>query len=561
MRWPAGAERFPRAAVSKRQWLAVVSLGIALTAVLTYPTVRYFGTVGRFDTGDGRFSIWNVAWIAHALIDDPRHLLDANIFYPHRHTLTYSEMNLVAGTLATPVYAVTRSAVAAHNSAVFLGLLGAFIAMWALVYRLTASFWSAAASATAYTFSAFTASHTAQIQLLMFFGFPLVMLAFHDLDRTATVRSGVWLGIALSITGLSCGYYGVYSGGLTALVAVVFARPQRRYWMALGAAALTTGLVIGPVVLVYERIRAAEGAVRAPTQQMLDTYSANLSAYLTSGTIVQTKVLGAIKTGLGSVSPALVPGPASEVLFPGLMVIVFAIVGVVVGLSSTEWRRLTLGYVAVALFAAWASFGPRAGLYSLFERWLPGMSLLRAPARSGIVVIFALAVLAGSGLAALVRRKQWTGPVVVGLLVAELWVPWPLQAWPTESSAYTLLASLPRGGVVEFPFPYISGNFHEHTKAMTRSMRNWQPLLNGYSDHVPDDFYELALPVNAFPDPQSFAILRKHDIRYVIVRVRDYGNGEYGTALVNRYPPYEKYLRRLVEDQGVWLFEIVSWPE
>jgi hypothetical protein len=272
-------------------------------------------------------------------------------------------------------------------------------------------------------------------------------------------------------------------------------------------------------------------------------------------------VLGAIKTGLGSLSPALVPGPPGEVLFPGFVVTVFAIVGIVVGLSSIEWRRLTLGYAAVATLAAWASLGPRGGLYSLFDRWLPGMSLLRAPARTGIVVIFALTVLAGTGLTRFVRRKQWIGPAVVALLAAELWVPWPLQAWPVESSAYTLLASLPPGGVVEFPFPYINANFHQHTKAMTRSMRNWQPLLNGYSDHVPDDFYELALPVNAFPDPQSFAILRQHDIRYVIVRLRDYGNGEYANALVSRYPPYEKYLRRLLEDQGVWLFEIVSWPE
>jgi len=84
----------------------------------------------------------------------------------------------------------------------------------------------------------------------MFFGFPLVMLAFHHLHRTGTLRSGVWLGVALSITGLSCGYYGVYAGGLIALVAVFFARPERPYWIAVGAAALTTSLLIGPVVLV-----------------------------------------------------------------------------------------------------------------------------------------------------------------------------------------------------------------------------------------------------------------------------------------------------------------------
>ena len=58
------------------------------------------GSVGRVDNGDGQLSIWNVAWVARTLAVDPLHVFDANIFYPHRNTLAYSENNLGAGVLA-----------------------------------------------------------------------------------------------------------------------------------------------------------------------------------------------------------------------------------------------------------------------------------------------------------------------------------------------------------------------------------------------------------------------------------------------------------------------------
>jgi hypothetical protein len=48
-------------------------------------------------------------------------------------------------------------------------------------------------------------------------------------------------------------------------------------------------------------------------------------------------------------------------------------------------------------------------------------------------------------------------------------------------------------------------------------------------------------------------------VRYVIVRVSDYG-GDARPRLLARFPPYDKYLRRLTTDQDVWLYEIVAWP-
>ena len=86
-----------------KELASVLLASAALTAALTYPIAFKLGHVGRIDNGDGKLSIWNVAWVARALVVDPRHVFDANIFYPHRGR-SYSENNLGAGALAIPAY-------------------------------------------------------------------------------------------------------------------------------------------------------------------------------------------------------------------------------------------------------------------------------------------------------------------------------------------------------------------------------------------------------------------------------------------------------------------------
>jgi hypothetical protein len=144
-------------------------------------------------------------------------------------------------------------------------------------------------------------------------------------------------------------------------------------------------------------------------------------------------------------------------------------------------------------------------------------------------------------------------------MCGELWVGWPLEPMPPVPSAYRLLATLPRGAVVEFPFPYLTSDFHNHARAMLMSTYHWQPLVNGYSDFIPPDFRQIAIPINGFPDAASFAIMRAHDVRYVIIRAKEYGSTL--DILRARFPAYAQYLHRLNDDKDdVWLYQILSYP-
>ena len=70
---------------------------------------------------DALFSVWRLAWFAHQLPRDPAHLFDANIFYPERLTLAYSEAMIVQGVLAIPIVAAGGSAVLAYNLVMLAG--------------------------------------------------------------------------------------------------------------------------------------------------------------------------------------------------------------------------------------------------------------------------------------------------------------------------------------------------------------------------------------------------------------------------------------------------------
>ena len=85
---------------------------------------------------------------------------------------------------------------------------------------------------------------------------------------------------------------------------------------------------------------------------------------------------------------------------------------------------------------------------------------------------------------------------------------------------------MPRGPVAEFPFFDRRIDFHMHTRYMLNSTAHWQPLLNGYSDHIPADFRELAPVLATFPSQDSFNAMRERRVRYVTINRGRQGYGE-----------------------------------
>jgi hypothetical protein len=120
------------------------------------------------------------------------------------------------------------------------------------------------------------------------------------------------------------------------------------------------------------------------------------------------------------------------------------------------------------------------------------------------------------------------------------------------------LATLPPGAVAEFPFYSEPYDYYRHTLYMLLSTYHWHPLLNGYSDHVPRDFREIAAPVSRFPSEEAFRLLEARDVRYVLFHLNLYGARR--DDLLAALREQGRYLRPLRIEQTMLLYEIAAWP-
>ena len=544
--------------------------GVLLAVLMTWPLAPQLGSVGRTGApmnssgwtganGDGLFSIWNVAWVARTIVADPVHLFDANIFYPHKNALAYSEANLLSGVLGAPVWWATKNPYATLNFVNLAAFATSYLCAWLLIRRLTNDPGSATVAAVFFAFCPYVFAHTAHVQLLWTAGLPLSMLMLHRIADQPTVRRGVDLGLALLFQALACAYYGIFAA-LMVGYAVLFFTISRSYlrnpswWQSIAVAAVVSIAGVAPVLLPYLGIQQDEGFRR--TLEDAIRYSANGASYLASSAHAHAWLLKAIANW----------PHWTDVVFPGFGAIAFGLTGATLAAFSKAHvrreRETALLYGALGVLAFWASFGPQAGLYTVLFK-IPMFSFLRAPVRLGIVVVLCLAVLAGLALGRLLiatgNRRKWAAALLTAGALAELAVvPFGWDRALVAPSAYEVLGKLQKAPLAEFPFYGGRVAWHLHTQYMVFSTLHWMPMLNGYSDHTPAAFRPESIVLDSFPSNDSFRILQRARVRYIGVHWDMFGPR--AEEIRQRLEPYLVYLRPLSSDERMTLYEIVGFP-
>jgi hypothetical protein len=550
--------------------LVVIGFGI-LTVYLTSPLAFHLGTVGRLDNEDTRMLIWNVAWVARTLILDPLHVFDANVFHPHRGTLAYSESNLGAGIVAIPMYWATRNPYAAHNFAVLMSFVLSATCTYYLVRYLVGDRRAAAVAGICFAYCPYIFSHLAHVHLLMTAGLPLSMLALHRVADRPTAWRGAALGLAIAAQALFCGYYGVFVAVTIGFAVMILAATGRRwtdlrYWTSISIAAVVAIATALPLFLPYIRLQRATGFSRS--LEGARGYSADWRTYFASSADGHRWMLSIIRRW-------------NEVLFPGFTAAVAGTAGLIVGWrAGGRLQEISILYGGLAVMAFWASLGPDAGLYLVLNSTIPAFSFMRAPSRFGVVVVFALSVLAGVSISALLARfgnpvRAGTVPgfrwvpyvsrkssiaalIITAAAVLELKVPLSFSTAPPVEPAYRMLATLPRGPVIEMPF-YSRRSGPSRTQYMLNSTAHWMPLVNGFSSHVPQEFHDNTGVLSGFPSREAFTILERDRVRYAVFHLNLFSPDERADVLA-RIQAFSPFLVRRWADDRVLLYEIVAFP-
>ena len=504
---------------TKRFLVVTLLLFTALTAVMTYPQVLHMMD-GVHDPGDPLMVTWVLAWVAHQLPRAPAHLFDANIFYPERNTLAFSETLLVPGVIVAPLHWLGVGPILIYNLVFLSGFAISGVGVALLVRRLTGNAGAAILAGIVFAFPPYRIDHYAHLQLQQTQFIPLSMWAFHVLLETHRLRDGVRLGVFVACQMLSCMYYGLFLIPYMAVVCgtmlIADRKMPRARVVALAAAAAVVVVAMIPVGRAYMAARTVVG--ERGRAEVADG-SATWRNYLAPPEV--NAVYG--KVFARFMQP-------ERRLFPGFVAVALAIVGLWPPLSATR-----LAYGLGLILAVDVSFGFNGVIYrALYDYFLP-FKALRIPARMGLMAGFSLAVLAGFGAARLVDRLR-SRPmrravlVTLGVLMLVEYASTPLPFWTAPRNPPEVYADLiedrgdsPTAVLFEFPTSVLSDPAY-----LYYSTFHWQYLINGYSGFFPPSYVRLTRALRNFADQPSIDAIKSHGVRYLVI------HEEY--LLGNRYP-------------------------
>lgn len=233
-------------------FLTVAILYTGICALLLHP---YFFHPASTVNGDNDvlLNIWIMQWISHQLSVDPIHLFDANMFYPNKRTLAFSEILLPNALLSGVITFLSRNPILAYNLVFFLMIVCSALAMFYFTRYFTKS--DIAAFIAGIIF-AFPLTNMGLLQLKSTFGIPLTFLFFFKYFQKCERRSLFFFCLFFVLQFLSCVYYGFYLlvcfGILSPFLIYGFRKDLSwRFfvWGLIGIFAI--GIVISPIMYQY----------------------------------------------------------------------------------------------------------------------------------------------------------------------------------------------------------------------------------------------------------------------------------------------------------------------
>src|SRR5439155_16896735 len=190
-----------------------------------------------------------------------------------------------------------------------------------------------------------------------------------------------------------------------------------------------------------------------------------------------------------------------------------AIAGAYLGWRSHA-RAIVLAMTTVGALGFVLSLGPDGvrPIYAAVYNVVFGFSVIRAPARFAVLVMFALCVLAAVAMRSVRRRYAW--PLMAVVAFELMYVPPTLVAAPPRhTDVGEWLAREPGpGAVAVLPLDLDVGS----TPPMVQSLEHRRPIVNGYSGQQPAFYRPLVESINAFPSNEALLALRDSTVRFVV---------------------------------------------
>ena len=410
----------------------MILTGVLLAILTSWPLILHLPSRIAPDLGDPVRTAWQIAWVGHAMLHDPLHLFESNAFYPHPLSLAFSDSLLGYGPAAFFGHG-TVAALVRYNL-LFLWIWSlCFVGAYLLARELGLRWFGAAAAAAAFAYADYRVTEAGHFQVISSGGLALGMFLLlrgyrrdrSEIGQRKLVLAG-WLVSAWQVSlGFTLGLQYTYLLLLLALLVLVhwwFGRltpssawglpeqrsegdgtsPRRRSTRGpliprrLLAVTLIGVAVLGAVA-VYQARPYLKVANEYPTAKRtikeVETYSAGPAAWIAASS--ENRVWGGITSG----ARAKVHSKNESVFFPGGLVLVLALIGLIGGSVYTRRLRLALalGILTCSILALGFGLTGAGYPYRLLFDYAPGWNGVRVPGRIFTLATLFYALLAGAG--------------------------------------------------------------------------------------------------------------------------------------------------------------------
>jgi hypothetical protein len=353
---------------------------VGLTAIMTWPWVTRLRNACA-DPGDPYLVSWIIWWDFHQTFTAPLHLFDANIFYPLRQTLAFSENDFGISLLFFPLYALGFAPLTVNSIATFLGFACCGYAAFRLTRTLTGSSGAAVVSGIFFAFLPYRFHLVSQLHYVFAAWLPLTLESFVLFLRQRTTRRAAWLAVAFTMNGLSCLSWFTLSLPPLALSLVYLATRydvwrDRKFWLRGSIAAAASALALLPFMLPYLQVSRAYGFNWGV--EVIARNSASASQWLVA------EYRNRLWKGFGD---SLMRNGGK--LFPGLIAPLFALAALLLPVADAEpithhrrSRKWTISLDAVtitaAIFAVLSLGWSGSGFHPFLGKFFAGETFKRA---------------------------------------------------------------------------------------------------------------------------------------------------------------------------------------
>lgn len=478
--------------------------------------------------GDGLFTSWTIGWNMHSFLNDPLNLFNANIFYPNKNTLAYSEMLLPPALLGLPLFLITGSLLFTYNALILISFVFSAWGAYLLAKYYTKNNYASFVAGIIYGFATYKFANIGHFQNLMTFWIPFTILylqKYLDTFKQKHLIISTLLFIAQTLSSWNNGTFLVF---FLAFILIANYRLIQENFKKITRdliipAILTIALIL-PFAVPYIKI-SLEDKFKYSLEEARQG-SADLGGYLVPPPGNNMAKLITDRLGVEK------KHWAENMLFLGYFSILLIGYHLLFSKKKIANKNFKIYLTGIPFFML-LSFGPYLNFIASLKNFpLPyyffykifHLGFIRTPSRLAIIVLLCTAV----SIAFILDHfriknktaKYFFATLIPAFILFEFYTP-GLEAGTLKNVRCPAVYDKMREdssvkAVVELPF---TKDVSTNLNYVFFSTCHWKPIYNGYSGYTPPKYGRWGKTISGFPDRNSLNKLDELEINFVVLHL------------------------------------------